>query len=208
MWNTGTGYLNGLYSLIVEKFNWFSLSLYPRNMTAFQLFLLCFLKLGRFSLTFFLIKLAACRTSASCLNSCFLLQVRSFPGGSVGREPARSAEDPGLILGLGRCPGEGHGNPLQYSCLKNPHGQRTLGLQSTEVTRHYWATEALPPCSGPVTLLVTFWNAGMSTFAGWVAVTSIVPWRESHGTKAIFLPWLPSRFPDATRCKATGCRRL
>jgi len=29
-------------------------------------------------------------------------------------------EDPGSVLGLGRSPGEGHGNPLQYSCLENP----------------------------------------------------------------------------------------
>ena len=32
----------------------------------------------------------------------------------------------GLIPGLGRSPGGGHGNPLQYSCLENPHGQRSL----------------------------------------------------------------------------------
>ena len=32
----------------------------------------------------------------------------------------------GLILGLGRSPGGGHGHPLQYSCLENPHGQRSL----------------------------------------------------------------------------------
>ena len=33
---------------------------------------------------------------------------------------AGDARDVGLILGLGRSPGGGHGNPLQYSCLKNP----------------------------------------------------------------------------------------
>ena len=33
--------------------------------------------------------------------------------------------DLGLIPGLGRSPGEGNGNPLQYSCLENAHGQRT-----------------------------------------------------------------------------------
>ena len=32
----------------------------------------------------------------------------------------------GLILGLGRSPGGGHDNPFQYSCLENPHGQRSL----------------------------------------------------------------------------------
>ena len=36
------------------------------------------------------------------------------------------AGDGGLIPGLGRSPGGGHGNPLQYSCLENPHGQRSL----------------------------------------------------------------------------------
>ena len=33
---------------------------------------------------------------------------------------AGDARDTGLILGLGRSPGEGHGNPLQYACLENP----------------------------------------------------------------------------------------
>ena len=39
---------------------------------------------------------------------------------SVGKESACSVRDPGLILGLGRSPGEGNDNPLQYSCLENP----------------------------------------------------------------------------------------
>ena len=42
-----------------------------------------------------------------------------FPGGSAGKEFTCSAGDPGLIPGLGRSPGEGHGNPLQYSWLEN-----------------------------------------------------------------------------------------
>ena len=46
--------------------------------------------------------------------------VSGFPGGSGGKESACSAGDVGLILGLGRFPGGGHGNPLQYSCLENP----------------------------------------------------------------------------------------
>ena len=48
------------------------------------------------------------------------LQGSIFPGGSVGKESACSAADPGLIPGSGRSPGEGNGNPLQYSCLENP----------------------------------------------------------------------------------------
>ena len=43
-----------------------------------------------------------------------------FPGGSVGKNPPANAGDAGLIPGSGRFPGEGNGNPLQYSCLKNP----------------------------------------------------------------------------------------
>ena len=39
---------------------------------------------------------------------------------------ARDRRDIGLIPGLGRSPGEGNGNPLQYSCLENPYGQRSL----------------------------------------------------------------------------------
>ena len=43
----------------------------------------------------------------------------SFPSGSDGEESACNAGDLGLIPGLGICPGEGNGNPLQHSCLEN-----------------------------------------------------------------------------------------
>ena len=49
-----------------------------------------------------------------------------FPGSSAGKESACNVGDLGLIPGLVRAPGGGHGNPLQYSCLENPHGQRSL----------------------------------------------------------------------------------
>ena len=42
-----------------------------------------------------------------------------FPGGSDGKESACNAGELGLIPGLGRSPGGGNGNPLQYSCLEN-----------------------------------------------------------------------------------------
>ena len=51
---------------------------------------------------------------------------KGFPGGSNGKESACNAGDPGLISGLGRSYGEGKGYPLQYSCVENPHGQRSL----------------------------------------------------------------------------------
>ena len=68
-----------------------------------------------------------------------------FPGGTSGKEPAcqcRRLRNAGLIPGLGRSPGGRHGNPLQYSCLENPHGQRSLvgysplGCRESEATQH------------------------------------------------------------------------
>ena len=44
-----------------------------------------------------------------------------FPGSSAGKESACNAKELGSIPGLGRFLGGGHGNPLQYSCLENPH---------------------------------------------------------------------------------------
>ena len=43
-----------------------------------------------------------------------------FPGGSDGKVSACNVRDPGSIPGLGRSPGEGNRNTLQYSCLENP----------------------------------------------------------------------------------------
>ena len=53
-----------------------------------------------------------------------------FPGGSDGKASVYNVRDLGLIPGLGRFPGEGNGNPLQYSCLEKSHGQRSL-VQAT-----------------------------------------------------------------------------
>ena len=54
-----------------------------------------------------------------------------FPGGSEDKAPACNAGDPGLIPGLGRCPGEGNSNPLQYSCLENPMDRGAWQAMST-----------------------------------------------------------------------------
>ena len=52
-----------------------------------------------------------------CVPVCVCMR---FPGGSVITNPPANAGDSGSIPGLGRTPGEGNGNPLQYSCLGNP----------------------------------------------------------------------------------------
>ena len=46
------------------------------------------------------------------------------------KESSRNAGGLGSIPGSGRSPGEGNGNPLQYSCLENPHGQMSLASYS------------------------------------------------------------------------------
>ena len=52
--------------------------------------------------------------------------VLELPCGSDGKESACNAGDLCSILGFGRSPGGGHGNPLQYSHVENIHGQRSL----------------------------------------------------------------------------------
>ena len=57
------------------------------------------------------------------MNSQYILIELGFPGGSDGKESTCNVGDLGSIPGMGRSPGGGHGNPSQYSCLENPHGQ-------------------------------------------------------------------------------------
>ena len=58
---------------------------------------------------------------------------------------AGDIKDTGLIPGLGRFPGEGHDNPLQYSCLENPYGQRNLAGYSPWGRKELDMTEQLSP---------------------------------------------------------------
>ena len=66
-----------------------------------------------------------------------------FPGGSEGKESACNEEDLGSIPGLGSFPGGGHGNPLQYSCLENPHERRNLAEYSPWGHKELDTTERL-----------------------------------------------------------------
>ena len=59
-------------------------------------------------------------------NKLYVYIRMGFYGGSVSKESTCNTGDLGLIPGLGRSPGGAHGNPLQYSCLEDPHGQRSL----------------------------------------------------------------------------------
>ena len=66
------------------------------------------------------------RVEAGCVCNSFGLPRGCFP--VIKNTPANTGDirDMGLIPGLERSPGGEHGNPLQYSCLENPHGQRSL----------------------------------------------------------------------------------
>ena len=68
-----------------------------------------------------------------------------FPADSAGKEPACNAGDLGSIPGSGRYPGVRHGNPLQYSCLENPYGQRSLVGYSPQGHKQSDMTEWLEP---------------------------------------------------------------
>ena len=56
------------------------------------------------------------RSRQTRIKKCLL----GFPGSSDSKASAYNVGDPGSIPGSGRSPGEGNGNPLQYSCLENP----------------------------------------------------------------------------------------
>ena len=92
----------------------------------------------------------------SMLSSCIVLLIHvnrticmviclytDFPGGSDGKASVYNVRDLGSIPGWGRFPGEGNGNPLQYSCLENPMDRGawcrllSMGLQRV---RHDWMT--------------------------------------------------------------------
>jgi len=60
-----------------------------------------------------------------------------FPGGLDGKESTCNAGDPGLIPGSGRCPGEGNGYALQYSCLENLMNRRGWWTTVHEVPKSW-----------------------------------------------------------------------
>ena len=70
-------------------------------------------------------------------SCCWMFQYDSFlfPGGSDSKASAYSGGDLSSVPGLGITPGEGNGNPLQYSCLENPMGYSPWGCKGSDMTR-------------------------------------------------------------------------
>ena len=72
------------------------------------------------------------------------INILAFPGGSVSKESACNAEDPGATPGLGRF-GEGNGNPLHYSCLETPVDREACQDTVSGVTRVRYNLMSKPP---------------------------------------------------------------
>ena len=89
-----------------------------------------------------------------------------FPGGSGDKESACNMRDLGSIPGLRRSPGGGHGNPLQYSGLENPHGQRNLEGCSQWGRKESDMTEKLSTHS-TLDLYLSIFSLGASQVAQW-----------------------------------------
>ena len=73
------------------------------------------------------------------------MSLLGFPGGSVVKNPSANAGDAGSIPGLGRSPGEGNANPLQYPYLGNPMDRRAWQATVYEVTESDMTYKC--PCS-------------------------------------------------------------
>ena len=87
--------------------------------------------------------------------------IKGFPRSSVSKESACNAGDPSSISGLGRSPGEGNGNPLQYSCIGNPMLREAWQATVHEVARvgHDLAT-TWPPFDKKLSLCITHFHKG------------------------------------------------
>ena len=119
-----------------------------------------------------------------------------FPDGSDGRESACNVGDLGSIPGLERLPGGGHGNPLQYFCLENPHGQRSLvgyspwGHKESDTTERLsmHAVRCMYACiwaSLVVQMVKNLPACGRPGFNPWVGK---IPWRKAWQPTSVFLP--------------------
>ena len=90
-----------------------------------------------------------------------VINKRCFPGGSNGKEFTCNSGDLGLIPGLEGSPGGTLGNPLQYSCLENPHGQRSLagyspwGHKDSDMTERLSTNKWMPLISKVIYRFIT-----------------------------------------------------
>ena len=175
------------------KFNNFLVISHNETYTFFVCFLLqfiCYIKHGSLSSRLLNIWIL---TSNCHWFSCFWFSfIYIFPGGSVGKESACNSGDLGSSPGLRRSPRGEHGNPLQYSSLENPHGQRILACCSPwdHRVRHDWVTKystALEPRASQVVLVAK----NLPANAGHIRDVGLIPGSGTsaeggHGTLLLY----------------------
>ena len=119
----------------------------------------------------------------------------SFFGGLDGKESTCNEGDLSLMPELGRSPRGGHGNPLRYSCLENPHGQRSLegyspwGRKESDMTEQLSTARCIivyMPITGSVGKKSAC-NAGATGDAGLILHWAD-PWRRKWQPTPVFSP--------------------
>ena len=110
-----------------------------------------------------------------------------FPDVSDSKESTCNAEDLGSIPELGRSPGEGHRTPVQYSCLENPHGQRSLAcytagghkeLDMTEQTNWQDVEKSLARGTGMRGELKTYVCSNDAKLLKWHTIVSFINYKH------------------------------
>ena len=103
-----------------------------------------------------------------------LTSMGGSPGGSDGKESTCHVGDLDSVPWLGRYPEGGHGNPLQYSCLKNPYGQRILegyspcGGKVSDTTEATYPLQHMDSCTSILSSVQSLIVAGMGQKLHWL----------------------------------------
>ena len=111
-----------------------------------------------------------------------------FPGSLTSKESACTTGDPSLIPGLGSSPGGRHGNPLQYSCLEIPHGQRSLTGYSPWGLKELDITERQSAAQNPRLVENLPANAGDARDTGSIPGSGKIAWSRKLQYTTVFLP--------------------
>ena len=117
-----------------------------------------------------------------------------FSCSSVDKESACNAGNLGLIPGLGRSPGEGNGNTLQYSCLENPmyRGSWQASVHGVLGVGHELATKSLP---GDTTKIVLKGEFLVTIFSSFLLSSFLPPSLPSFLSSFFFPLFLSHYFP-------------
>ena len=110
------------------------------------------------------------------------------PDGSDGKESTCNLGELGSIPGLGQFLRGGHGNPLQYSCLETPHGQRSLAGYSPWGHKELDITERPSAARNPRLVEDLPANAGDARDTGSIPGSAKIPWSRKWQYTTVFLP--------------------